>query len=177
MRRNFWLLLAAAAPVALTACNDSTGLANSVTPVVTMHDECDPASFNATLGAGACVRQGSVTLDQFNAQLAANQSVAQWMFTPTEFTMRVGGFIQAVNTGGETHTFTEVAQFGGGMVPALNSASGNPVEAPECADLKSTDLVASGGTFTTAPETEVGTSHYQCCIHPWMRATVTVTGT
>jgi hypothetical protein len=33
---------------------------------------------------------------------------------------------------GETHTFTEVAQFGGGLVGLLNDLSGNPVPAPEC---------------------------------------------
>ena len=35
--------------------------------------------------------------------------------------------------GGEAHTFTQLKQFGGGFVDALNQASGNPVPAPECA--------------------------------------------
>jgi plastocyanin len=34
--------------------------------------------------------------------------------------------------------------------------------------------VAPGGTFTTNPVTTAGTHLYQCCIHPWMRATVIV---
>jgi plastocyanin len=129
----------------------------------------------AALGAGTCVRQGSVTFAQFNAELSANHSVAEWMFAPTEMTVRVGQSIQAVNTGGEMHTFTAVQQFGGGMIPSLNAASGNPVETPECANLPSNASVAAGATFTTNPVTTVRTVNYQCCIHPWMRATVTVT--
>jgi plastocyanin len=172
MRRSYWFLSVALAPLAFVACGDSTGVFTDAS--VSMQDECDPATFNAALGPGTCVRQGKVTFGQFNSELAASKSVAEWQFVPTALAVRVGQSIQAMNNGGETHTFTEVAQFGGGMVPALNAASGNPVEAPECTALTSVDLVAAGSVFTTAPETDVGTEHYQCCIHPWMRTTVTV---
>jgi len=72
------------------------------------------------------------------------------------------------------HTFTRVAQFGGGIVPALNTASNNPVEAPECAALAASDMLSPGASFTTLPAAASGTHLYQCCIHPWMRSTVTV---
>lgn len=36
-------------------------------------------------------------------------------------------------------------------------------------------MIASGAPFRTDAATDVGTELYQCCIHPWMRATVTVT--
>ena len=48
------------------------------------------------------------------------------------------------------------------------------VMAPECANLPTAAQVLPGATFSTGPATTVGTQNFQCCIHPWMRATVTV---
>jgi plastocyanin len=159
---------------ALAACSDSIS-ANANTHV-SVQDQCDPASFNAALGAGACSKQGNTTFAQFNTELNATQQVAAWRFVPQNLTVRVGQAITATNDGGETHTFTEVDQFGGGIVPSLNQASGNTTVAPECLQLGAADMIASGGNFTAAAETTAGTEHYQCCIHPWMRVNVTVTG-
>lgn len=159
----------------VVGCSSSGDInAVAVNPTVSMLDQCDSVSFNAGLGAGTCLRAGGVTLTQFNNELAANRSVAAWRFSPATLTIRVGQSIQAANLGGEGHSFTRVAQFGGGRVPALNSASGNTVETPECAQLPASAIVAPGGTFTTEAATATGVEHYQCCIHPWMRATVTV---
>jgi plastocyanin len=178
MRPSFRPLLAVLAPLALTFCGDKN--TNSVTPVVngtvSMLDQCDSASFNAGIGAGTCTTAGSVTLGAFTAELAANKNVAAWKFDPASLTITVGGSILATNHGGEMHTFTEVEEFGGGIVPALNEASGNPVEAPECKDVTDANRIAPGASIRTEAETKVGTEKYQCCIHPWMRATVTVTG-
>jgi plastocyanin len=175
MRKTATIIAAALMPLGLTFCGDKNTTVIEGPSAVQMLDECDPATFNAALGPNTCTRQGTITLAQFNAALAAQQLVPEWRFSPTEFTIRVGQSINAMNVGGEVHTFTEVENFGGGMVPALNTASGNPVEAPECAELAANALVSPGSTFTTDPATEVGVEHYQCCIHPWMRATVTVT--
>ena len=82
--------------VAVAACSDSNS--PKVDAQVSAQDQCDPASFNAALGNGACVKQGGVTLTAFNNELNATHQVG-----PCQF------------------------------------------------------------------------EHYQCCIHPWMRATVTVT--
>jgi plastocyanin len=142
---------------------------------VSVQDQCDPASFNAALGSGACAKQGTMTFAQFNSELNATHQVAAWRFVPNAFTIRMGQSITATNDGGEKHTFTEVKAFGGGIVPSLNTASGNPQEAPECAALSATAMISAGGTFRTDAATDVGTELYQCCIHPWMRATVTVT--
>jgi plastocyanin len=166
--RVFGTILATAVFV---SCSDS--VAPKANATVSMQDQCDPASFNAAIGAGTCTKQGIVTLSEFNAELNATHRVASWHFVPTNLTISIGQSIAAMNDGGEVHTFTEVAQFGGGIVPALNQASGNSVEAPECKTLTAADMVMPGATFTTSPETAAGTELYQCCIHPWMRAVVT----
>jgi hypothetical protein len=84
------------------------------------------------------------------------------------------------NTGGETHTFTKVASFGGGFVPDLNQFSGNPTEAPECMLPPSdTFILVEAGETEAGPTAwtaalPVGVNHFQCCIHPWMRITINV---
>lgn len=74
----------------------------------------------------------------------------------------------ATNRGGETHTFTEVGQFGGGIVPFLNQLAHVPNVAPECTSLDPDDFVAPDGTYEKQVTT-AGTAKFQCCIHPWMR--------
>ena len=166
------LLLVSLAAITVAGCDGSSPVAAQ--PRVNLQDQCDSASFNAALGAGTCIKAGGITLSQFNAELSATKQAAEWLIVPATLTIRVGQSITAMNAGGETHTFTEVDNFGGGVVPSLNTASGNPNEAPECAAITAADRVAPGGTFTTDVATDAGTEHYQCCIHPWMRATVTV---
>ncbi|MDB4872112.1 MAG: hypothetical protein JWL97_3116 [Gemmatimonadales bacterium] len=167
---TFGITLAA---LVFVSCSDS--VPPNANATVTMQDQCDPASFNAAIGAGTCTKQGVVTFSQFNAELNSTHQVASWRFVPTNLTISIGQSIAAMNGGGEVHTFTEVAQFGGGIVPSLNTASGNTIEAPECKTLTPADMVMPGTTFTTSAETAAGTELYQCCIHPWMR-TVVVSG-
>jgi plastocyanin len=178
MRHPLRPLLVLLAPLALTFCSNDNN--NSVNPPVnanvSMLDQCDAASFNAGIGAGTCTTAGSVTLAAFNSELAANHSVAAWKFDPSAVTITLGGTILATNGGGEVHTFTEVDNFGGGIVQSLNDASGNSVEAPECKNITNADKIIPGASMKTDAETSVGTKKYQCCIHPWMRETVTVTG-
>ena len=64
--------------LAVAACSDSNS--PNVDAQVSAQDQCDPASFNAALGNGACVRQGSVTLTAFNDELNATHQVASWQF-------------------------------------------------------------------------------------------------
>ena len=88
--------------------------------------------------------------------------------------MRVGQFLVATNRGGEAHTFTEVEEFGGGIVPQLNDVLGLTTVAPECSQLAGTDFIAPGAS-SSEKEEEAGVEKYQCCIHPWMRAQVRIT--
>jgi len=141
--------------------------------VVNMLDDCDPATFNAPPGPGpgTCVGNGKTTFQAFIAELTATKVAAKWLFMPSSLE-REGGNLFAKNLGGETHTFTRVAQFGGGIVPPLNTLSGNTTVAPECQNLEADDFVAPGGTYKeklTSDEIQ----RFQCCIHPWMRTTVT----
>ena len=80
----------------------------------------------------------------------------------------------AKNRGGEEHTFTEVAAFGGGCVPPLNMILGlDPV--PECSipGLFPSTLVEPGDTRAVT-QIAPGVHRFQCLIHPWQRTTVTV---
>jgi len=140
--------------------------------LVQMMDACDPESFNAALGPGSCTRSGGVRFTRFLDLLGAHHSVGAWHFSPPRLNARVGQELLAVNQGGEVHTFTEVEEFGGGVIADLNTLSGNPVPAPECLALDQDDFVPAGGTYTDEVE-ESGDERYQCCIHPWMRTTVT----
>jgi plastocyanin len=142
--------------------------------VVTMMDACDPATFNAVLGDGACVRGGGVKFDDFLSQLSNHGSVGAWHFTPVQANMDVGDVLFAVNHGGETHTFTEVEEFGGGIVAELNARMHLTTVAPECSALEGDDFVPAGGTSEHETEEEAGVEKYQCCIHPWMRMEVHV---
>jgi hypothetical protein len=88
--------------------------------------------------------------------------------------MQVGQMLVATNRGGETHTFTEVEEFGGGIVSQLNDLTGLTNVAPECNQLMGSDFLAPGAS-SSEEEEEAGVENYQCCIHPWMRAQVRVT--
>jgi hypothetical protein len=147
---------------------------------IVAHDSCDPDSFNAALGPGTCVKPGQTTFDEFIAELSATQVVRDWRFTPEHLTAQAGNNLLGNNVGGEEHTFTPVAQFGGGIIDILNQLAGTPDPAPECLALDEDDLVPSGGHYLIEAEelAEVtdgsGIARVQCCIHPWMRAEVRV---
>src|SRR5262245_63437861 len=93
----------------------SVALAAPNNRLVVMRDACDGPSFNAALNDDeACLRPGGVTFDTFIGQLVAMQDAPAWRFAPGQATVAEGGTITAPNQGGEFHTFTEVAAFGGG---------------------------------------------------------------
>lgn len=155
---------------------------------VTIHllDYCDPVTFNAVLGDGACVRDttaGIITFNGFLGEVTAEKSAGAWRFSPFRTPAGANDSLTIYNIGGETHTFTKVQKFGGGFVAVLNDASGNPKPAPECATVVDGNLIpqppgpdnlfipAGGSATHAASEQNV---RYQCCIHPWMRTIVHV---
>src|SRR5262249_23553253 len=144
-------------------------------------DECDPATFNAALGesgGGFChnVALGaSTTLQDLFAKAAAGTPDPSWDFEPDSMTIEKGTTLSITDQGGEPHTFTEVAQFGGGFLPDLNHGEA-PV--PECTGGFGSVAVARTrivqGSRVDVPDLARGKHKFQCCIHPWMRFEVDV---
>src|ERR1044071_5196298 len=57
---------------------------------VRLLDDCEPTSFNAVLGDGACVGNGHTTFDQFIAELEKTQDAHAWRNQPTAMHLNVG---------------------------------------------------------------------------------------
>jgi len=150
----------------------------SLTQVVAL-DECDPASFNVALGADFCknIALGYVTtFDNLLAGAAAGNPDPNWDFEPDAVNIKQGTTVSVVDQGGEPHTFTEVAKFGGGFITALNGPGETTV--PECSGGFANVAVAKT-RILQASHVEVtglakGMHHFQCCIHPWMHVDVKV---
>ena len=180
--RGFWriarheprLALVLVASLSRVLAVAGTASASNTTRHLNMLDNCDGPSFNAVIGAGTCSRPGGVTFDEFVSQLLAMGQAPSWRFAPGTMKLPAGGSIAAVNRGGEGHSFTEVANYGGGCVQPLNDLLGlSPV--PECSNpaLFPGTIAGPGGTVTTAALSS-GVHRFECLIHPWMRTTVTV---
>ena len=143
---------------------------------MTLHDDCDPND-PAWAPQGCANPHGDVTRAEFNAFLVSPLSAAvighpSWRFNPGYLSLENGNNIEVRNAGGRTHTFTEVANYGGGFVPPLNIGL---FPAPECLN------PAATGPTTVAPGSNLalhnvapGIHKFQCCIHPWMRAAIRV---
>jgi len=152
----------------------------NVTQVVAL-DECDPATFNAVIGPDFCknvalgVLGYATTFQDLFAQAAAGTPDPKWDFEPDTVNINENSLLSVVDQGGEPHTFTEVKQFGGGFIPALNSGQ-SPV--PECAAGFSDVAVAKTriiqGSTSVVTGLSKGVHYFQCCIHPWMRVKVVV---
>ena len=144
-------------------------------------DECDPATFNAPAAVGPdfCrnVALGASTkfADLFAAAQSGNPD-RKWDFEPDSLTIKKETILSVVDQGGEPHTFTEVAKFGGGFIPGLNAPNEDTV--PECArgfsrvDVARTRILQGSQLQLTG--LSKGEHLFQCCIHPWMRAKVEV---
>jgi plastocyanin len=133
-------------------------------------DRCEPDSFDAAVEPGTCIRNGGVTFDKFARQLNPQDGGHNaWRFGPDHLGLRSGQTITAINTGGETHTFTEVAAFGTGIVPFLDAAL--PPGTPPAQPVGDLGFMAAGDTLELDPLSP-GTHLYECLIHPWMQAVV-----
>src|SRR5215212_532341 len=141
MQTVVWVALAAMAILSLT------GNAGAVQgdKKIRLLDDCEPTSFNAVLGDGACVGNGHTTFEEFIAELAATQDAHKWRNQPSDMLVNVGRPTLVESRGGEVHTFTPVAEFGGGFVNELNGISGNPVPAPECLNFGLISFIPAGG--------------------------------
>lgn len=141
-----------------------------------MYDDCDPVTFAPV--PGGCIGNGKTTTEEFFAELEETQDAHKWRNQPEQALLNVGRPTEIENRGGEVHTFTKVAEFGGGFVDELNGISGNPVPAPECLNFGAIDFIPAGavqeGPVAGSSELPIGVNRFQCCIHPWMRTTIEV---
>jgi plastocyanin len=150
----------------------------SVAQIVAL-DECDPATFNEALGPDFCrnVTLGSfTTLSELFRKAKAETPDPGWDFEPDTVNIKKGTTLVVVDQGGEPHTFTEVAQFGGGFLPVLNTSEEETVH--ECAGGFANVAVAKTRILQGSQLQITGLSRgehlFQCCIHPWMRVKVEV---
>jgi hypothetical protein len=177
LTRSHHLVAALTVALALSLVMGRTTSFASTVRTIQIFDQCDPDTFNAVFGDGTCVgNAGGVKFDVFISLLTKHGSAGPWHFTPDPVRLKDGEQFVATNHGGEAHTFTEVDEFGGGFVPELNAILGL-TPTPECAALAG-NLPAGlifPGDSTAPDEEDPGTvTHYQCCIHPWMRTDVIV---
>jgi len=183
MQRIFIGGLAVLAGVWLTWTNVVNAQVNSNDPNIALVDNCDPTTFNAAI-PGVCAptaHQHDTSFAEFVGMLfsplAANIiGHPAWNFSPGYISIAAGKTVRITNAGGEGHTFTEVAAFGGGFLPFLNGVGGPPgtvplVPAAGC--LASPEVVAPGDTVRIK-DLAPGVHKFMCCIHPWMRAVVDV---
>jgi plastocyanin len=172
MRKLVWSAVVAVAATAILALP----LAASANPSeIYMSDACSP-SFNVALGdPTACTRNGGTPFDVFIQQLVQNKFAGAWHFSAPQVHLRAGDALTVENRGGETHTFTEVSQFGGGgIVGEINEILfGTPT--PPTFFIGPLNFVGAGEE-TTIPATTLtpGTHLFLCAIHPWMEETVVV---
>ncbi len=141
---------------------------------IVMLDNCDPATFPP----GACTgRSGGMSFATLIDQLQKHGTAGGWRFAPTVIHVVDTETLPVVNLGGVVHTFTEVAEFGGGFNAFLNGILGL-APAPECVvDPAASPLVRHPDVVIVPPgghddvTFESGEAkNYLCCVHPWMRA-------
>lgn len=141
---------------------------------IAIRDDCDPNDPGWAPTGGCLLPRGDVSFAEFNAELMSPLALSvvghqAWRNDPNYVETFPGRTIRVRNEGGRTHTFTEVAHFGGGKVPPLSTGL---ITAPECP--ASINIPPGGGMTLT--NLSPGNHHFQCCIHPWMRALIKVEG-
>jgi plastocyanin len=141
---------------------------------IVIRDDCDPTD-PGWAPTGGCVRKhGDVSFAEFVAALSSPLSLAVvghpgWFFDAPYVEISAGATIRVRNDGGRVHTFTEVAQFGAGRVPNPGLNKGLTT-APECP----TSVDIAPGASLNISGLAAGDHKFECCIHPWMRASVKV---
>lgn len=138
-------------------------------------DACSPSFNVALMDPTVCTRRGGTPFDVFISELQRNKFAGAWRFSAPPVNVNAGSSLTVENRGGETHTFTQVTQFGGGgIVEPLNEILfGTP--APPTFFFGPFNFVPAGGEVTISSSTLTpGTHLFFCAIHPWMEETVVV---
>ena len=156
-----WVVILAVLFVAGTAASDGPRK-------ISVLDDCDPADPAWTPTGGCVLVDGEVSFAEFFG--AAPVGHPAWRNDPAYLKIKAAKTLKVSNDGGRDHTFTEVANWGGGIVPPLKLPGQATV--PECADLAAS-LITPGAEMRLQ-DLEPGVHKYQCCFHPWMRAEIRV---
>ena len=183
LRAIFCALAAVTASMALAGTAGASG--GGV--VIQAQDACDPATFGPL-----CERSGEsgkrVSFDRAIAELGTKGSIGGWRFSPDKVNVHVGESVQAaIGRGGEGHTWTDVTTVGfqdRGCIAEINAAifqgddSVSPICGPVIPEAGVPVLILQTFLPPDAPATvdtsHAGTQLFQCVIHPWMHATVSV---
>src|SRR5215470_4677121 len=67
--------------------------------VVRMQGPCDSASFNAAVGPGTCIGNGTITFAHFISELTNAQKVGAWHFDPNAGSLERGTVLSLENRG------------------------------------------------------------------------------
>ena len=162
------------APSASSSSSGTSSNGSGESRKIAVLDDCDPNDPTWAPSGGCALKRGDVTNAEFGLLLRSPLSPTTvvghpaWRNEPSYLSIEEGQDVTAANEGGRVHTFTEVAQFGGGRVPPLSVGL---VPAPECAT--ATNLPP--GERIRLSDLPLGIHRFQCCIHPWMRGLIKVT--
>ena len=167
----FVVFLMALTPGSVTAENDGGK--------IKMQDDCDPTdpAWNAT--GGCSLEGGTVTEAEFRVfsflttgspHVLSVIGHPAWRNNPGYLVLPFGENLKVINAGGRNHTFTEVSNFGAGNVGPLNTGLSAITPAPNCAAAQ----IVPPGERTDVSGLTLGVHKFQCCLHPWMRAVVSV---
>ena len=163
------------AVAAVAAGSASLNAEDSGPASVAIRDDCDPGDPAWRMLGGCVLARGSVTVAEFDTELSSTLGPtavighASWRNDPSYTVINEGQPLMVRNAGGRPHTFTKVANFGGGKIPnpALNKGLAPAPECPASANIAAGGREVIGGLAA-------GNHRFQCCIHPWMRAVVQV---
>jgi plastocyanin len=148
-------------------------------------DACDKPTWDATFGPGLCQRDaGGVTPAEWQSKMNPKDfGHGAWWFNVSggrvgTTKLKQGDWFRVTNEGGEAHTFTNLEAYGGtgftgGCIAPLSTPLGLSVFGGDCANGIANTTIQPGQTvdFAALP---IGTYHFQCLFHPWMRQTVKV---
>jgi plastocyanin len=176
------LALASIAAIASFGSLAVTAQVKSNDNKIAVVDNCLPGDPGWTPTGGCLLNenQGDVPFAEFGALLTSPLTIPangilighpSWRMEPAHLTAPTGKGVKITNSGGRAHTFTEVANFGGGFVPQLNIGL---QPAPECLSTTNPPLRLEPGDSIELTATGAGLHKFECCIHPWMRATIRV---
>src|SRR5215470_14258253 len=107
------------------------------TKTVRIWDACDPESFNDFFKQTICIpgHHGQTKFQDFLGELDLDQIAGGWRFNPllnttdgvlklVQLELQPGDRISLESVGGETHTFTKVAEYDGVFFDPLNGRTG-----------------------------------------------------